>query len=189
MILTGRNPERLERAARDVGAASTAAFDADDPAALKALLRRACRADRPRADHRRRPALQADARDGRGGGARRARRATSVAGARGRPRRARGQDAPRRLAAADGRHRRPADPPRPRDRLRGHRRAAPAHREPRARARAGPGQPDRRRVRRHPAVGIAAGRSARGAPRASCARRCRSGASSARPTSRRSPST
>jgi NAD(P)-dependent dehydrogenase (short-subunit alcohol dehydrogenase family) len=38
VILVGRNPERLERAARDVGAASTAAFDADDPAALTAFF-------------------------------------------------------------------------------------------------------------------------------------------------------
>ena len=38
VILVGRNPERLERAARDVGAANTAAFDADDPAALKAFF-------------------------------------------------------------------------------------------------------------------------------------------------------
>jgi NAD(P)-dependent dehydrogenase (short-subunit alcohol dehydrogenase family) len=35
VILTGRDPERLQRAARDVGARSTAAFDANDPAALK----------------------------------------------------------------------------------------------------------------------------------------------------------
>jgi NAD(P)-dependent dehydrogenase (short-subunit alcohol dehydrogenase family) len=35
VILTGRNPERLERAARDVDARSTAAFDATDAAALK----------------------------------------------------------------------------------------------------------------------------------------------------------
>jgi NAD(P)-dependent dehydrogenase (short-subunit alcohol dehydrogenase family) len=35
VILTARNPERLEQAARDVGARSTAAFDATDPAALK----------------------------------------------------------------------------------------------------------------------------------------------------------
>jgi NAD(P)-dependent dehydrogenase (short-subunit alcohol dehydrogenase family) len=35
VVLTGRDPERLERAARDVGARSTAAFDANDPAALK----------------------------------------------------------------------------------------------------------------------------------------------------------
>jgi NAD(P)-dependent dehydrogenase (short-subunit alcohol dehydrogenase family) len=34
VILTGRTPERLERAAREVGARSTAAFDATDPAAV-----------------------------------------------------------------------------------------------------------------------------------------------------------
>ena len=35
VVLTARDPERLERAARDVDARSSAAFDADDPAALK----------------------------------------------------------------------------------------------------------------------------------------------------------
>jgi NAD(P)-dependent dehydrogenase (short-subunit alcohol dehydrogenase family) len=35
VVLTGRNPERLERAAQEVEASSTAAFDATDPAALK----------------------------------------------------------------------------------------------------------------------------------------------------------
>jgi NAD(P)-dependent dehydrogenase (short-subunit alcohol dehydrogenase family) len=35
VVITGRNPERLERAALDVDARSTAAFDATDPAALK----------------------------------------------------------------------------------------------------------------------------------------------------------
>jgi NAD(P)-dependent dehydrogenase (short-subunit alcohol dehydrogenase family) len=35
VVLTGRDPERLERAALDVGARSTAAFDANDGAALK----------------------------------------------------------------------------------------------------------------------------------------------------------
>ena len=34
VILTGRNPERLEGAAREIGAARTAAFDATDQAAL-----------------------------------------------------------------------------------------------------------------------------------------------------------
>ena len=34
VVLTGRDPERLERAARDVDARSSAAFDAGDPAAL-----------------------------------------------------------------------------------------------------------------------------------------------------------
>ena len=35
VILTGRDPERLERAARDVDARSTTAFDVNDPAAVK----------------------------------------------------------------------------------------------------------------------------------------------------------
>jgi NADP-dependent 3-hydroxy acid dehydrogenase YdfG len=34
IILTGRNPDRLERAATELGAQSSAAFDATDPAAL-----------------------------------------------------------------------------------------------------------------------------------------------------------
>jgi NAD(P)-dependent dehydrogenase (short-subunit alcohol dehydrogenase family) len=38
VVLTGRNPERLEQAAQDVGARSTAAFDATDPAALKGFF-------------------------------------------------------------------------------------------------------------------------------------------------------
>ena len=38
VVLTGRNPERLERAARDVEAQSTAAFDANDSAALKGFF-------------------------------------------------------------------------------------------------------------------------------------------------------
>jgi NAD(P)-dependent dehydrogenase (short-subunit alcohol dehydrogenase family) len=35
VVLTGRNAERLERAAQDLGARATAAFDATDPAALQ----------------------------------------------------------------------------------------------------------------------------------------------------------
>ena len=35
VVLTGRNAERLEQAAQDVGARSTSAFDANDPAAIK----------------------------------------------------------------------------------------------------------------------------------------------------------
>jgi NAD(P)-dependent dehydrogenase (short-subunit alcohol dehydrogenase family) len=35
VVLTGRNPERLQRAADELGARSTAAFDAADPAALE----------------------------------------------------------------------------------------------------------------------------------------------------------
>jgi NAD(P)-dependent dehydrogenase (short-subunit alcohol dehydrogenase family) len=46
LILTGRNPERLQRAARELGALSTAAFDATDPAALEQFFR-----DLPTIDH------------------------------------------------------------------------------------------------------------------------------------------
>jgi NAD(P)-dependent dehydrogenase (short-subunit alcohol dehydrogenase family) len=38
VVLAGRDPERLERAAREVDARSTAAFDANDAAALKAFF-------------------------------------------------------------------------------------------------------------------------------------------------------
>jgi NAD(P)-dependent dehydrogenase (short-subunit alcohol dehydrogenase family) len=38
VILTGRKPEALQRAALDLGALSTAAFDANDPAALEAFF-------------------------------------------------------------------------------------------------------------------------------------------------------
>ena len=70
-----------------------------------------------------------------------------------------------------------------------HRRAPAFRGRARARARPGPRQPDRRRLRRHAAVGLAARRRPGRAPRASCARRSRSGASSGRPTSPRSPFT
>jgi len=39
LILTGRNPERLHRAASDLGAVSTEAFDATDPAPLERFFR------------------------------------------------------------------------------------------------------------------------------------------------------
>jgi NAD(P)-dependent dehydrogenase (short-subunit alcohol dehydrogenase family) len=39
VILTGRSPEPLERAAKELGALSTAAFDATDPASLERLFR------------------------------------------------------------------------------------------------------------------------------------------------------
>jgi hypothetical protein len=38
VILTGRNPERLQQAASDVDAQRTAAFDANDPAALESFF-------------------------------------------------------------------------------------------------------------------------------------------------------
>jgi NAD(P)-dependent dehydrogenase (short-subunit alcohol dehydrogenase family) len=39
VVLTGRNPDRLERAAAEVGALRSAAFDATDPAALEQFFR------------------------------------------------------------------------------------------------------------------------------------------------------
>src|ERR1700691_5923056 len=39
VILTGRNSERLQRAANELGALSTAAFDATDPASLERFFR------------------------------------------------------------------------------------------------------------------------------------------------------
>ena len=42
VILTGRNPERLQRAASELGALSTAAFDATDPVRRR-LRRHRCR--------------------------------------------------------------------------------------------------------------------------------------------------
>jgi len=46
VILTARNPERLKRAASDVGAISTSAFDASDPVAIERFFR-----DLPMIDH------------------------------------------------------------------------------------------------------------------------------------------
>jgi NAD(P)-dependent dehydrogenase (short-subunit alcohol dehydrogenase family) len=40
VVLTGRNPHRLERAAAELGALSSAAFDATDPAALDRFFAR-----------------------------------------------------------------------------------------------------------------------------------------------------
>src|ERR1700674_2538930 len=39
LILTGRDPERLQRAASEIDALSTAAFDATDPAPLERFFR------------------------------------------------------------------------------------------------------------------------------------------------------
>ena len=88
VILTGRNPERLQRAAQEVGARTTAAFDVNDAASVKRFFE-----DVPGPiDHilvtGRRPSLQADARDGRGRGEPRAQRPRG-GGARGRAQRGR----------------------------------------------------------------------------------------------------
>ena len=154
VILTGRDPERLQRAALDVGRPQHRRLRRHRSGRAEAILRRSAGPDRPRDGHR--PAARTTgrpARDGLRSGAPSAQRPRHPC-ARGRPQRRR-QDAAGRHADAHGRHRRPADQSRPRDRLRGHRRAASVHSGPRARARAGPRQPHRRRLRRHPAVGVA----------------------------------
>ena len=91
VILTGRNPDRLEQAALELGAQRTAAFDATDTAALQRFFQDLPDADRPCDGHGRRPALRAPARDGLSPGARGAQRPRG-AGARGRAQRRR-QDA------------------------------------------------------------------------------------------------
>jgi len=93
------------------------------------------------------------------------------------------------IGAAHGRHGWPPRRPRPRDLLRCYRRAASVRGGPRARVRSGSRRPHGRRLRRHPAVGVAARRPARRASGAATARRCRSAGSSAPPTSPRSPYT
>jgi short-subunit dehydrogenase involved in D-alanine esterification of teichoic acids len=62
VILTGRNPDRLEAAAADVHAGATAAFDANDPDALREFFDGAQHPRRPRARHGRRPVVRADPR-------------------------------------------------------------------------------------------------------------------------------
>ena len=62
VILTGRNAERLERAAAEVGARSTAAFDVTDAAALDRFFAGLPRPDRPRDGHGSRPVLRAPGR-------------------------------------------------------------------------------------------------------------------------------
>ena len=167
VILTGRNPDRLERAAAEVGARSTAAFDATDPAALDRFFDWPARPDRPRDGHGPRPVLRAPGRTRPRPGAPGLRR-PSVAGRSRRPARRR-PGAARRHAGVHGRHRRPQPRTGPVADRGGHRRAARPDRQPGGRGRADPGQPHRRRVRRHPAVGHAArrrpGRAPRAAPR------------------------
>ena len=71
----------------------------------------------------------------------------------------------------------------------GHGRPARAHRQPGAGARADPRQPDRRRLRRHAPVGVAARRPARRAPRPVARHSAYRSRRRARTTSRPSPCT
>jgi NAD(P)-dependent dehydrogenase (short-subunit alcohol dehydrogenase family) len=63
IIITARNPERLERAARDIGALSTAAFDATDPDALARFVDSLPGANRPSDGLGQRPLLRSAGRD------------------------------------------------------------------------------------------------------------------------------
>jgi hypothetical protein len=127
VVLTGRNPERLQHAALELGALRSAAFDVTDFGSSPAILRRAVDAGRPRDDHRRRAVLRAP--DGyrlRGGAT--DRRPTPLAAA---PRRAQcgRQGATWRNAAVHERYRRP--PPSRRDGAeRGTHRRSPRARRP-----------------------------------------------------------
>ena len=174
VILTGRNPERLARAAREVGAMSTAAFDATELDRLERFFD-----DLPKPiDHVMvsgggpyyAPLAEMDFAEVRAG-----RRAAPAAAAARRPPRHR-HGAARRVAAVHRRHGRPPPRRRPHADRCAHRRDARAGREPGRGARADPGQPYRARLRRHGLVGVAARRRASTRAARSCAPRFRSGA-------------
>ena len=122
------------RAGRELGALSTAAFDATDFDRLERFFDELPDADRPRAGHRPRPLLRAAGGDRLRRGAPR-RRGASPAAAAGRPQRG-GQGPPGRDAALHGRHRRPPHGAGLALDLGAHRRDARPDEEPRARARA-----------------------------------------------------
>ena len=152
VILTGRNPERLEQAALELGVQRTAAFDATDPAPVQAFFQ-----DLPTPiDHvmvtagapHYAPPLEMTPEEARGGLTEHLLIALEVARAAGgkvRP--------PGSLVFMGGTGAR-----RPRVGLAIASTATVAlphpHRQPRARARADPRQPDRRGLRRHPPLGI-----------------------------------
>ena len=186
VILTGRDPDRLRRAGRELGAQRTAAFDAEDVGSLAQFFH-----DLPTPiDHVMVTAggfrHRAAARDGLGPGARWAQRPRGFS-ARGRTQH-RGPDQTRGHPVAHGWHRRPEGGSRPRDRVCGHRRATPVRRGPGPRAGAGSCQPDRRRIRRYPLSASLPEINSRPAG-TSCGPRYLSAASWVRPTSRPSPCT
>ena len=183
VILAGRDPGRLERAAATLGAAEHRDVRRQRLGGPRGLLRRPRGTDRPRDGHGGRPVLRAAGRDGLRRGTPRAPAASDADGRR-RPLR-RPQGPPRRHARVHGRHGRAQSVEGRRPRLGDDRRPPGPDREPGARGRAGPRQPHRRRLRRHAPVGVAPRRGAPGAARRARARRSRSGASSGRRTSPR----
>jgi len=157
IVLIGRDRERLQHAARELDAPSTAAFDAMDSALLARFFR-----DLPsQIDHAMVTAgaphhgrlIDMDVAQA----ARRlvrAARAVSTSCAQ-----CCRQDETGRLAAVHGRHRRAPAGHRSRCLIDGDCRTAGTHRQSCPRARAHPCQPDRRWLRRHAVVGIVARRS------------------------------
>ena len=187
LILTGRNPERLQRAAGELEALSIAAFDANDPAALERFF-----ADLPvTIDHvmvtAGTAALRAPSRHGLRAGAPRPRHAP-LADAPGRPSR-RPQSTTGRHAAVHGRHRRPPPTHRTGNGADSDRCAPRPNRQPRARTRARPSQPHRRRLRRHTVCRHRSSAMSSTTAAISFAPRCPSGAWYHPPTWPRSPYT
>ena len=153
VVITARNRERLEQAGVELGAHSTAAFDAGDPAEVERFFE-----DLPQPiDHvlvsgggpRYKPPLEMDIEEARAALSEHMPLALAVA------RNVAGRVRPGgTLVLIGGTGGRP-DTSRLGDRLGGHRRHARPHGQPRARPRADPGQPDRTRLRRHSVVGLA----------------------------------
>jgi NAD(P)-dependent dehydrogenase (short-subunit alcohol dehydrogenase family) len=141
VVVTGRDPGRLEHAARELGALSSSAFDAADPDRL-AVLPGPADPDRPRHGHRRPPVLRAPGRHRPRASPPRGRRASQAHAPRG-PRGDR-QGTARRHAAVHDRHRRPASRRWRADRLGTHRGVARAYGQSGARAGAGAHRPHRR---------------------------------------------
>ena len=148
VVLAARNPERLEQAAVELGAQSTATVDANDRASLKRFFE-----DLPTPiDHvmvtgpgpHDKPPLEMDSDEARAALEEHMPLALAV------PRNARGRVRPAGSLVFIGRHGQPADTCRGRDRLGGHRRHARARGQSRPRACADPGQSDRSRLRRRP---------------------------------------
>ena len=147
VVLTARSRERLEQVGLELGARSTAAFDAGDPPALQRFFEQL---PTP-IDHvlvsgggpRYQPPLTMDPEEARAALSEHMLLALAVA------RNVAGRVTTWRHVAAHRWYRWPADPSWLRDRLGGDRGDASPNRGPGPRPRADPGQPDRARVRRH----------------------------------------
>ena len=176
VVLTGRDPDRLERAAADVGAQRRAAFDVHDPEALAAFFR----SFSTPVDHvlvtaggpYYAPFADMDIADASRHVADEVRLTLETA------RHAAGDDASRWHPAAHGRNRGAQAGRGHRDHCPAHRGPARARRQPRPGARARPRQRHRRRFRGHPALGVAARRRRSTSAASTCGPPCRSTASS-----------